>query len=494
MALAPASATVTTGLPTVLTRTGPRWRPRARRGRFNGRGVADSGTTRTNCRCRPTRRKMRVGRTSTATMPTSMAIVRSIPATLGGGSSRRSRRSGSGTRRTASAVARGADWYHRAVSLVSRSALSAVFLLALLYVAALTATAAPPTVQARAYIVVNPATGEILAARNPDKRLAMASTTKMMTALTVVASEHGSGTAIVPAEAAAPGESTAGLVAGERIAVDDLLVGLLIGSGNDAAVALADHVAGSQAGFVAAMNARARALGLTRTRFANPHGLDAAGHYSTVRDLVTLSRAFMAVPQLRAIVAKRRATIPGPGGVGTRTLESENELLDIYPEADGIKTGHTDGAGYALAAHARRASLDTELYAAVIGAPSEEVRARDMRGLLQWGFRQYATTTLIDGARTYARIPVRDRDGVSVPVRAEGTTLRGPIRLGVPVVEAISVPAWVDEDTAEGAPLGTLVVRQGDRILATRPLVAAQFVAGAGLRERITSGVGRLLP
>lgn len=361
-------------------------------------------------------------------------------------------------------------------------------------VAAAPALAAAPAPDARAYILVNPDTGEVLAARNPDVRLPMASTTKMMTALVVVANSDPDETAVVPPAAAAVGESSAGLVAGERLRIRDLLTGLMIGSGNDAAITLAQHVAGSQGGFVGMMNARARSLGLTRTHYANPHGLDAPGHHTSVRDLVTLGEAVMARPELRAIVRNRRGSFPGPNGVGTRYVQSKNTLLDIDPDADGIKTGDTDGAGYALAAHARRAHLGVQLYGALIGAPSEQARARDMKRLLDWGFRQYASVALTAPGTVVARLPMRHRDGVGVDVAVGGAVLRAPVRLGRPVTETYSLPTAVTGDVRRGQALGRMVVRQGDRVLGTRTLVAAADVQGPGLLDDLRAGVGGIIP
>lgn len=438
------------------------------------------------------RSNTRVGRTSTPIRPTSTQTVRSTPATRWAGDASR-RRSGR-RRRGASGGGGSAEcWYHRAVT-TSRLVARLALVLALWYATAVAAFAAPPAMHARAYMLLNPDTGEILASRNPDMRLPMASTTKMMTALTVITATGGNGVAVVPADAVATGESSAGLVAGEQIGVRDLLKGLLVGSGNDAAVTLADHVAGSQPGFVRMMNARARRMGLTGTRFANPHGLDAPGHHSTVRDLIRMARAVMADPVLRPMVAHRTGTIPGPGGVGTRLLEGENDLLDIDREADGVKTGHTNGAGYALAAHARRPRLGVQLYAAVIGAPSRDVRAREMRALLDWGFAQYGTAVVLDPSRTVADVPMADRDGVTVPVRAGGPAVRRALRIGAPLDVAIALPGRVGGDVARGEALGTVTVRQNGRVLATRPLVAAADVAGAGVVERVRSTLESLLP
>ena len=253
-----------------------------------------------------------------------------------------------------------------------------------LLVAAWPAQAAAPAVDADAYIVVDPGTGETLAQRAPDRELPMASTTKMMTALVVLETADLDDVMTVPAEAAVGG-STGSLVAGEMLPVRDLLTALLVASGNDAAITLAVGVAGSEQAFVARMNRRARELGLTETHFANPHGLDAPGHHSSVRDLVTLAQTAMRNPVFRRTVSSRRASIPGPNGAGTRSYVSENLLLDLDPDVDGVKTGMTDGAGFALVAHSRGRAGDPELYTALIGAPSDNARARDGERLLEYG-------------------------------------------------------------------------------------------------------------
>lgn len=355
------------------------------------------------------------------------------------------------------------------------------------------ARAAAPTVDAAAYILVNPSTGETLAQRAPDRELPMASTTKIMTAL-VVLDRAGLGDRItVPAAAAAIEGSSGDLVTGETLTVRDLLTALLVPSGNDAAVALAEGVGGSQAGFVAMMNAKARELGLTETHYSNPHGLDAPGHHSSVSDMVRLGATAMADPVFRSIVASRRARLPGPFGRGTRFYESENELLDIDPDADGIKTGMTDGAGYALVAHATRSRLGVQLYAALIGAPSSYVRARDAKRLLDWGFAQYTSATLLPAGGELGRVPVRDRPGVEVPYRASAA-LNAPVRLGQSISQTLVSPAEVKGPVRAGQVLGTVTVRQGSHVLGRRDLVAARGAGEAGLWDHIRSGVGNLIP
>jgi D-alanyl-D-alanine carboxypeptidase (penicillin-binding protein 5/6) len=367
-------------------------------------------------------------------------------------------------------------------------------LLALAIAAPLPLAGAVPPVQATAYIVVNPVTGETLAQRAPDRELPMASTTKIMTALIVLERADLDQVLNVPPAAVTVGGSTGHLVAGEGVSVRNLLTALLVASGNDAAVTLAQGVAGSQERFVDLMNRKARELGLTETHFSNPHGLDAPGHHSSVRDLVTLAQVAMRDPLFRRTVASRRATIPGPGGVGVRRLESENLLLDVDPEADGVKTGMTDGAGYALVGHARRKALGMELYTAVIGAPSAQARARDGRLLLDWGFSRYARAALVGEGAVYGRAPVQGRPGTSVPYVAAGA-VNAPIRLGgPPVTETIAAPRQLAPPVRAGQVLGSVTVRQGATVLGRRDLVAATGAGGPSLWDRVRSGFEALVP
>jgi D-alanyl-D-alanine carboxypeptidase (penicillin-binding protein 5/6) len=354
------------------------------------------------------------------------------------------------------------------------------------------ARAAAPTVDADAYIVVEPATDEVLAQRAPDRGLPMASTTKIMTALIVLESADLDEVMTVPPEAAVGG-SSGRLETGERLSVRDLLTALLVASGNDAAITLAEGVAGSQEAFVARMNRRARELGLTRTRFANPHGLDAPGHRSSVRDLVALAREAMKSPVFRETASLRRATIPGPGGVGTREFVSENQLLDLDPDVDGVKTGMTDGAGYALVAHARRRPESPELYVALIGASSESSRAEGGLDLLEHGRDQFAPATLIAEGAVFGRVPVDDRPGTSVAYRA-AAPLVAPLRLGEPVTETIAAPPEVSGPVEEGQVIGSVTVRQGERVLGRRDLVAAESAGEPGVWDRVRAGLEELVP
>lgn len=362
--------------------------------------------------------------------------------------------------------------------------LSLLLVLALLPSAALAAeeSAPAPVPQAASWYLLAPGPGDVLAASRANERLPMASTTKIMTALLVLESGRLDERAVVPSSAAVGGTS-GGLVAGESLSVRDLLTALLIGSGNDAAITLAEHLAGSQDAFVAQMNARASELGLRNTRFANPHGLDAPGHYSTTRDLVRLGRIAMRRPLFRDLVAQQTAVIPGPNGSGIRTLESKNDLLEIEPTADGIKTGFTSGAGRAIVARATRPGVGS-IYLGLIGSPSEDQRVRDADRLLDWAFAQYGRARLLVRADVVARAHVSGRPGETVgltPARPLGAALR----LGVTPTEIVRAPARIAGPLPAGSEVGEIELRQGDRLVGRRALVTDRDIPGPSFWSRL---------
>lgn len=217
-------------------------------------------------------------------------------------------------------------------------------------VAALISSRVPPTVTAASVLMIDLPSGSTLFEKAPDEPRAPASTAKLMTALVVRDQAPLDEVVVITGAAAAMEGSRMGLAAGERLSVLDLLYGLLLPSGNDAAVALAEHVAGSEADFVAMMNAKAAALGLRSTHFANSHGLDAPGQVTTARDMALIASAALQDAELARIVAKPAAEVAG------RTLANTNELLSAYADAAGVKTGTTDEAGECLVAAVRRGS------------------------------------------------------------------------------------------------------------------------------------------
>lgn len=251
----------------------------------------------------------------------------------------------------------------------------------------------PPSIAAAAAYVQDGGSGATLFARRADDERAMASCTKIMTAL--VAVRHGTLDAVVGAgqDAAAlvnPDNSYMGLSAGERLTLRDLLYGLLLPSGNDAAVAIADAVGGSQAGFVAMMNQQAQDLALTHTHFANPHGLDARGHYTSARDLAVLSAVALRDPTIAQVASTLHYIIPRTATHKGYYLTNFNSLLpgarSAYAGAIGLKPGNTGDAGWCEAFAARR---DGHLIVGVVlGDPTWSQRNDDMHALLDWGFAQ----------------------------------------------------------------------------------------------------------
>ena len=208
----------------------------------------------------------------------------------------------------------------------------------------------PPKITARAAVMMDESTGQVVYERNSHERRAQASTTKIMTALVTL--ENARLTDVVTAGPDVKVEpSVIGLDPGDRLTVEQLLYGLLLPSGNDAAVDLAEYVAGSIPRFATMMNAKAAELGLKDTHFVTPHGLDADGHYSSAYDLAVLARAAMQNPVFARIVATPEYRIEGPV---RWYFKNNNRLLAVYPGADGIKTGYTDNAGHCLVFSATR--------------------------------------------------------------------------------------------------------------------------------------------
>jgi D-alanyl-D-alanine carboxypeptidase (penicillin-binding protein 5/6) len=326
------------------------------------------------------------------------------------------------------------------------------------------AHAAAPAVQARAYVVQSSVDGHTLAARQATSPRAMASITKLMTAL--VALQHVSldDVVTVPAAAAAVGESSIELRAGQSVSVRDLLIGTLVPSANDAATALAVAAAGSVPRFVTLMNREARRLGLDGTHYRNPHGLDQPGHVSTARDIAVLLREALRNPVIRRYAGMQRATLSDG-----RVVESTDNLLGRVGGIVGGKTGHTALAGWSQAAFVRRGGVG--ITAVVLGSPSEAQRDADLAALLRFGLESYRMSKVVDPARTYATIPV---GWGRAPVRAVAPrAMVRPASAHRPLVERVVVPAVASLPVVAGQRLGTLVVTDGSRVVARSPLVAA---------------------
>ena len=240
----------------------------------------------------------------------------------------------------------------------------------------------PPQVSAKSAALLDGTTGECLCEKNGDQRALIASTTKIMTGLLVCEAGDLDRTVTVPETAAGTEGSSMYLKSGETLTRRELLYGMMLHSGNDAALTLAISVSGSEAAFVRQMNRRACALNLTQTHFANPHGLDSGENYSTALDLVRLAQAALQNEQFRAVVSTKTITCAG------RTLTNHNKLLWRYDGCIGVKTGYTRHAGRILVSAAERG--ESQLIAVTLADPDDW---RDHAALLDYGFAVLASQT-----------------------------------------------------------------------------------------------------
>jgi len=345
------------------------------------------------------------------------------------------------------------------------------------------AQAGAPAVSAQTFIVENPATGEILAQKGAWGKAPIASITKLMTVIVTLDNAKLDDVVRVRSGAAAVGESTINLHAGERLTVGDLIKAALIQSANDAADALALHVGkGNRAAFVALMNEKAKELGLEHTHFATPDGLDTVGNYSTAFDVTKLAQAAMAHPEVRSVVKLKTGSI-----AGGRQLHTWNDLLGVFRGLYGVKTGHTNRAGWCEVAAVKRNGVT--LYTTVLGSPTRSQRNADLTALLSWGISRYRPVWLVEPGRTYMLSHVGYGKKPVALVAARG--LVRPVRVDRPLVERVVAPSVVDLPVRAGQRLGEVRVYSGRRLVARRTLVAQRSVAEPSFGDRIGFYTGR---
>ena len=347
-------------------------------------------------------------------------------------------------------------------------------LLALLLCFPLPVWAAELPVQAKATLLMEKETGQVLFAQNEREKLEPASVTKVMTLLLVMEAIargelHYEDVVTVSANAASMGGSQVYLSEGEQITVEELLKAVCVSSGNDAAVALAEQVSGVTELFVQQMNNRALELGMTDTHFANPTGLPAEGHVTSARDIALMSRELIAKhPDIRRFTTIWMDTIRG----GEFGLSNTNKLIRFYDGATGLKTGSTDAAGYCISATAERNGM--ELIAVVLGGETSQQRFEDAKTLLNYGFSAYALADV-----TPAEAPlVPIRLGRSPTVAAELPQSKLLVSKGQAgsLTQAVTLREDLSATIAKGSPVGTLTVKSGDTVLAELPLTSAADV------------------
>lgn len=250
-------------------------------------------------------------------------------------------------------------------------------------------------VTAKSAILIEASTGRVLYEKNAFERMPMASTTKIMTAILAIENSNLSDTVVVSPKASDVGESSIWLAAGEKMTMSDMLFGLMLASGNDAAVAIAEHVAGSVDEFSQMMNAKAKEIGAYNTNFCNPNGLPIDDHYTTAYDLALISAYAMKNDFFKELVKTQYKTIPWEGHEYNRVVKNKNKLLWQYEGGNGIKTGYTKAAGKCLSAAAERDGM--QLISIVLSAPD---MFNDCVKLLDYGFKNYSSK-LIQQAGEY---------------------------------------------------------------------------------------------
>jgi D-alanyl-D-alanine carboxypeptidase (penicillin-binding protein 5/6) len=370
---------------------------------------------------------------------------------------------------------------------VKRALLAAAALLMLLPASA-HATACPGSVKAPQAIVIEVSTGIVACQRQADKERSIGSTTKLMTALLVLEKAKLSDTFTAANYNASPIESQIGLQRGEKMKVRDLMRGLLLESGNDAAVTLAEGVSGSRKEFVREMNRRAVQLGLKHTHFANPIGLDQEGNYSSARDLVELATVLRTNSFFKKVTDSASGTLKT--GVHPRTFRNRNKLIGQYTWVNGVKTGHTRGAGYVLVGSGSRNGI--QLISAVLGTPSENARDSDTINLLKFGFSRFQRIRAVIEGRKMATAQIRYRQGATLNLVPD-RTIRRIVERGKrdEVTLAVHAPSVVEGPIRSGQRLGRVEVSQGGQVVATVALIAEFAVPAANITQRTKSWAGR---
>lgn len=347
---------------------------------------------------------------------------------------------------------------------------------------------AVPGLAATSYVLLDFQSGRILASRSPDEALPPASLTKVMTAY-VAFSELGAGRLglsdmVTVSEKAwrRPG-SRMFIEVGKQISVQDLLKGMIVQSGNDATVALAEHIAGSEEAFADLMNRQADALGMSNTHFVTVDGLPGDGHLSSAHDMALLARAMVAnYPEYYAWYSEREFTFNGI------KQHNRNSLLWRDESVDGLKTGHTEAAGYCLIASAQRA--DMRLITVVMGSASERSRADESQALLNYGFRFFESHRLYGGGVALAEPALWKGEHDSVPLGVEKDVLVTLPRGAYERLAAnLQVSGQLVAPLEEGQRVGELVIRLDDEILVERPLLVLQQRPEGGFFRRMSDGV-----
>ena len=345
-----------------------------------------------------------------------------------------------------------------------------------------------PDIKATSYILLDANTGAVIAEKDADKRLPPASLTKMMT-LYVISDALRRGQINIDDEVTISrkawqmGGSKMFVKVGEKVPVGELLQGIIVASGNDACIAMSEYIAGSEDSFVGLMNHEAEQLGLTNTHFTDCTGMPDPDHYSSARDMAKISQSLINdFPEYYHWYKQQWFTHNGI------KQPNRNRLLWRYQAADGLKTGHTDSAGYCLASSAKQE--DTRLISVVLGSPSDNARSEGSISLFQYGFRFFKTHKIYQAGQTITDARVWKGAMESVPLSTkEDISLTMPqgqykkLKVVTVINNPLTAPIY------KGEKLGQLQVKYEDEILVDQPLIAMQEVPKGGLWVRFKDSV-----
>jgi D-alanyl-D-alanine carboxypeptidase (penicillin-binding protein 5/6) len=333
-----------------------------------------------------------------------------------------------------------------------------------------------PVINARSALVMDFESGTILYEKNAYRKRPMASTTKIMTAIIALENCDLDEEVIISKKAAGMGGSVMGLKAETSIKMIDLLHGMLICSGNDAAVAVAEHIGGSIEGFSELMNQKALELGAYSTSFSNPHGLDAENHYTTAYDLAKITRYALNNPVFNEIVKKTEFYYEG------RTLKNTNEMLSLYEGADGVKTGYTGLAGRCLVTSATH--NDMRFISVVLFCDTKNLRTSSSQKILDYSFDEYGKVLLMEKGRILGSVKVERSRNLQEIMVASAEDLKAVLKYSERdnLYTRISLPESITAPVRQGTILGTVSIYQGDQIIAETSLI------GLNGSQRMTLG------
>ena len=354
----------------------------------------------------------------------------------------------------------------------------------------------PPEVALKSYILVDAASGEVLASQNPDEPMHPASLTKMMTAY-LAEMELAAGNiklddqVLVSEKAWSLGGSTMFIEVGERVSVEDLLKGIIIISGNDASVALAEYIAGSEDAFAQLMTSTAQRLGMNNTQFQNASGWPVADHYSSARDLATLSKHIVEdFPEQYGLYAEKyfQYGVDKKTGKPLRRQANRNRLLWTNPHVDGLKTGHIEDTGYHLAVTSKRDGR--RLIVVLLGSSGEKQRADDAQKLLTYGFRFFENVDVKKAGEPLQTVKVWKGAIDDIPVGiTEDLIVTVPRGTGKNLTASLVIDPKLEAPIARGQTVGTVKVMLDDDVVREVPLTAMQSVEPGGFFKRLWDSI-----